>query len=119
MSGIVAGDVQHKNATKGYFKQYLDEMDTSFGGKGDFDPTFYMKLNKCMSKFDDKIIEKSQNAGWGGIRKYFMNNGTESDYMNQADHWGGCHPDKDDQRCPVAPYKEYVNNKEGKLFGMD
>ena len=46
-------------------------MDTYFGGTGDFDPEFYSKLQKCMFKFDDQLIEKSQNAGWKGIGDYF------------------------------------------------
>ena len=94
-------------------------MDSYFGGEGEFDPQFYSKLRKCMWKYGDDLIEKSQDAGWAGIREYFVNNGTEKDYMDQADHWGGCHPDQDDQRCPVAPYKEHVNNKDGMLFGRD
>ena len=37
---------------------------------------------------------------------YFKSNGTEHDYMNRTDHWGGCTPDTPNTRCDVGDYKE-------------
>jgi hypothetical protein len=71
-------------------------MDAYFGGDGNYDPKFFSKLQKCMTKFDDDLVEKSQNAAWKGIGDYFKSNGTEKDYMGLEDNWGGCHPDKKD-----------------------
>lgn len=46
---------------------------------------------------------------------YFESNGTDNDYMNQTDHWGGCTPETKNTRCPVGDYKE---NKPS-LFGKE
>jgi len=48
---------------------------------------------------------------------YFLSNGTDNDYMNQTDHWGGCTPETPNTRCPVGDYKEFVANPKGGAFG--
>jgi len=37
---------------------------------------------------------------------YFKSNGTDHDYMNRTDYWGGCTPDTPNTRCDVGDYKE-------------
>ena len=51
------------------------------------------------------------------MEDYYLSNGTDKDYMNQTDHWGGCVPETNGTRCPVGDYKEFVNNPKGGAFG--
>jgi len=53
------------------------------------------------------------------MQEYFLSNGTDKDYMNHTDHWGGCLPENPDSRCPVGDYKEFVNNPKGGDFGAN
>jgi len=71
----------HTNTT-GYTKKYLDDMQTFFAGSGEFDPVYFAKLETCLSKFNDTITSKSQDAAWEGMGDYFKSNGTAHDYMN-------------------------------------
>jgi hypothetical protein len=59
-----------------------------------------------MAKYDDTILIDSQNNAWKGMMAYFKSNGTDTDYMGRADHWGGCTPDTPNTRCDVGDYKE-------------
>lgn len=59
-----------------------------------------------MVKDGDDILVPSQDAAWRGMVKYFQSNGTDHDYMNQTDHWGGCTPETPNTRCPVGDYKD-------------
>jgi hypothetical protein len=68
-----------------------------------------------LAKYDDDLLQVSQENAWKGMLDYFKSNGTSHDYMNQTDYWGGCTPEIPDTRCPVGDYKE---NKNG-LFGAE
>ena len=50
---------------------------------------------------------------------YYKSDGTQKDYMDQSDKWGGCTPRSTDSRCPVGDYLEdtsVVWNKEGMII---
>jgi hypothetical protein len=92
-------------------------MQTYFNHSGEYDPTYFKKLEGCLAKYNDTILAKSQDAAWYGMEQYFLSNGTDKDYMNKTDHWGGCVPENPNSRCPVGDYEEFVKNPKGGDFG--
>ena len=109
-----------KKLKKDYMKKMLDDMQIHFSGPGShFDNEFYDRLQTCMGKFDDLILQESQNNAWKGMLDYFESDGTQNDYMGRTDKWGGCTPHSSDPRCPVGDYQEdtsVVWNKEGMII---
>ena len=43
-----------------------------------------------MGKDNDTLLINSQDAAWKGMIDYWKSNGTDHDYKNQTDYWGGC-----------------------------
>jgi hypothetical protein len=70
-----------------------------------------------MGKYNDTLLEKSQDSAWYGMDQYWKSNGTDNDYMNKTDHWGGCVPENPNSRCPVGDYMEFKANPAGGIFG--
>jgi len=100
----------------GNMKKMLDDMAVYFGKEGDqYDPEYYANLTSCLGKFDDDLLPQSQEDAWTGMINYFNSNGTQHDYMNRTDTWGGCTPDTLNTRCDVGDYKENTL----KYFGDD
>ena len=50
---------------------------------------------------------------WTSVIEYYLSNGTDNDYMNMTDHWGGCYKGLDDPRCQGTPDSEGVDKKRG------
>ena len=95
-------------------KKMLDDMADHYEKGAVYDPKYFETLKTCMSSFGDELLLDSQEAAWKGMTDYFLSNGTDRDYMNQTDHWGGCTPWTDFERCP----RSYMRNKSAE-FGSD
>ena len=50
------------------FKLALDNMSLYFNEGTEYDPVYFSKLIKCMSKYDDDISIKAQNNAWKAMR---------------------------------------------------
>ena len=79
-------------------------MSLYFNEGNEYDPVYFSKLIKCMSKYDDDISIKAQNNAWKSMRKFYKDGGADNDYMNKTDYWGECTPGDLADRCPVGPY---------------
>ena len=69
----------------------------------DFDPIYYEKLKTCFNDNDDKLMD-SQNAAWTGMYQFFKQNGTDSDYQGNPDHWGQCDDKNRRDICTIDPH---------------
>lgn len=86
-------------------KLSLDDMSKFYGNANStFDDVYYKKFTDCLVSDGDEGFLDSQVMAWKGIHQYYRTNGTDHDFMNQTDHWGGCTQASADERCTVPPY---------------
>lgn len=92
--------------TTSHMKQALDDMADHYHKGAKYDPEYFANnITSCMAKFDDDLTARSQDTAWLQFTNYWLSNGTDSDYMNQTDHWGQCQQGSPyDSRCVVPPY---------------
>ena len=79
LMGLAAASAQVPANTTGYMRLFLDDMQTYFEHSGQYDPTYFKKLEGCLAKYNDTILHKSHDAAWYGMEQYFLSNGTDRD----------------------------------------
>ena len=72
--------------------QFLDDMETHYNGQvsKQFDRVYLKNVTECLTKWDDEMLIKSQEAAWTGIYSYWKSNGTANNTDGRPDYWGEC-----------------------------
>lgn len=72
-----------------HIKDALDLMQTHFDVKpSKFDQQYYDKILKCMGKYDDNLLVKSQDNAWKKFKELYYQNGIKKLDNGFPDEWG-------------------------------